>query len=57
MAYLRTPIMGDRVYGKPADRLYLHAASLEITVPGGTRQTFTVDTPEPFMRLFPEWQA
>jgi RluA family pseudouridine synthase len=37
MNYLGTPILGDRVYGNaPADtemRLYLHAHTLEITIP------------------------
>lgn len=48
MAHLGTPIHGDRVYGKPADRLYLHAAALEITIPGGKRRTFTAETPAEF---------
>ncbi|MDO4163223.1 MAG: pseudouridine synthase [Bacteroides sp.] len=30
---LHCPIMGDTLYGKPADRLYLHAESLELTHP------------------------
>lgn len=49
MQYLKTPIAGDRVYGgKPADRLYLHAESLEITLPGGERKTFSSQMPEEF---------
>lgn len=49
MQYLGTPIVGDRVYGgTPADRLYLHAKSLEVTIPGGERKVFTVDTPTEF---------
>lgn len=48
MSYISTPIVGDRVYGTPADRLYLHAASLEITIPQGDRRTFTADTPTSF---------
>ncbi len=49
MQYLGTPIVGDRVYGgTPADRLYLHARSLEVTIPGGDRKVFTVDTPAEF---------
>lgn len=48
MAYLGTPIRGDRVYGKQADRLYLHAASLEITIPEGDRKTFTAPVPDIF---------
>lgn len=51
MAYLNTPIHGDRVYGKVADRLYLHAHSLEITIPQSDRRTFTVLVPEEFSTL------
>lgn len=51
MAYLGTPIHGDRVYGKEADRLYLHAHSLEITIPQGDRQIFTADMPEEFRNI------
>ena len=49
MQYLNAPIVGDRVYGgKAADRLFLHAKSLEITLPGGDRQVFTADVPPEF---------
>ena len=48
MAYLKTPIHGDRVYGKAADRLYLHAHSLEITIPSGDRRVFQTPTPSEF---------
>lgn len=48
MAYLGTPIHGDRVYGVESDRLYLHAHSLEITIPTSNRQTFTAPTPPEF---------
>jgi len=54
MAYLGTPIVGDRVYGKPDERLYLHALSLEITIPGGIRKTFEAPLPDEFVRLFPK---
>lgn len=53
MKYLNTPIMGDKVYGKSADRLYLHAASLEITIPSGDRRTFEVPVPTEFTDFFP----
>lgn len=53
MKYLNTPIRGDRVYGKPADRLYLHAQSLEITLPTGVRETFTAPVPPEFHAPFP----
>ena len=48
MAYLGTPIVGDRVYGNPSDRLYLHATTLEITIPSGQRQTFASVVPNGF---------
>lgn len=50
MQYLGTAIVGDRVYGgAPADRLYLHAQSLEVTIPGGDRRTFVSDMPQEFL--------
>lgn len=54
MQYLGTPIHGDRVYGKPADRLYLHARKLEVTIPGGERKVFEAPLPSDFMALFPQ---
>ena len=53
MKYLGHPILGDVVYGgEKAERLYLHAGSLEITLPGGKRTVFTVPMPEEFNRVF-----
>lgn len=54
MGYLNTPILGDKIYGKAAKRLYLHAASLEITIPNGIRQTFTAPIPAEFKEYFPK---
>lgn len=49
MAYLGTPIVGDRVYGKEsADRMYLHAYKLEVTLPGGVRKVFEAPVPPEF---------
>lgn len=49
MQYVGTPIVGDRVYGgHAAPRLMLHAHQLEVTIPGGDRKVFTVDTPSEF---------
>lgn len=52
LKYLGTPIVGDRVYGsaKPdsTDRLYLHAKSLEITIPTSNRQVFETPLPPEF---------
>lgn len=53
LSYLGTPILGDVVYGKgEGERLYLHAAELEITLPGGERKTFKADLPEEFKNVF-----
>jgi len=52
MAYLRTPITGDRVYGKEADRLYLHAFRLEITIPTSDRRVFEAPVPASFTDKF-----
>ena len=51
LEYLGTPIVGDDIYdgGKsPIGRLALHARSLEITLPGGKRETFIAELPEDF---------
>ncbi len=54
MAYLNTPILGDRVYSKPnASRLMLHAHKLEITLPSGERKTFEAAVPKEFKDIFP----
>jgi 23S rRNA pseudouridine1911/1915/1917 synthase len=52
MRYINTPILGDKVYGKPADRLYLHAMSLEITIPVGERRIFEASIPSEFTDKF-----
>lgn len=54
MKYINTPIHGDKVYGKKADRLYLHAYSLEITIPNGDRRTFIAPVPDDFNNIFPD---
>jgi 23S rRNA pseudouridine1911/1915/1917 synthase len=46
------PIAGDEWYGgPPAERLYLHATSLEITLPKRLRQTFSAEVPASFAKL------
>lgn len=46
------PIVGDVLYdGKPADRLYLHAEQLEITLPNRQRMTFEAPLPETFRAI------
>ena len=61
MNYLGAPILGDRVYGdasKKADRMFLHAESLEITIPplksgeNSIRKIFTSELPEDFNQFF-----
>ncbi len=65
LKYLGTPILGDRLYGEPkinaklpakssADpepRLYLHAGSLEITIPDGKRKVFKSPIPPEFTEV------
>lgn len=57
LKYLGTPILGDPVYGEKPDhnsaaqRLFLHAHDLEITIPGkdgNQRKTFTAELPPEF---------
>ncbi|HVX24194.1 MAG TPA: RluA family pseudouridine synthase [Candidatus Saccharimonadales bacterium] len=46
LSQLGYPIVGDVLYGGPeADRLYLHAESLELTLPNRDRKVFTAPTP------------
>lgn len=54
MKYINNPIVGDKVYGKAADRLYLHAASLEITIPVSDRHVFEAPIPKEFIDKFPQ---
>ena len=47
--HISHPIIGDVLYGgKNAERMYLHAKSLEITVPGGKRMVFDTALPDKF---------
>ncbi len=49
LTQLGHPILGDELYGgPPAGRLFLHAESLELTLPDRTRKTFTVPVPAEF---------
>lgn len=46
------PIVGDTFYaGPPAERLYLHATSLEITLPKSERKVFEAPVPVEFNRI------
>lgn len=52
LKYLGHPIVGDTIYdGEPADRLYLHAERLEITLPNHTRSTFEAPLPAEFRAI------
>lgn len=54
MAYIGTPIVGDRLYGSeksPIGRLCLHAKELEITVPVSQRRTFEATPPADFEKF------
>lgn len=55
LQYINTPILGDRVYGRASsgDRLYLHAHSLEITIPTSKREIFIAPVPKEFTKHFP----
>ena len=56
MQYVNAPILGDRIYGtiKKAERLFLHAHGLEITIPDAKRMTFTAPIPTDFETYFPK---
>lgn len=49
MAHFGHPIIGDTLYGGPeAERLYLHACSLELTLPNRERKIFEAPLPDSF---------
>jgi 23S rRNA pseudouridine1911/1915/1917 synthase len=49
LEHLHHPIIGDTLYGgRPAERLFLHAKELEITLPNRQRKTFEVPVPPEF---------
>ncbi len=51
LEYIKHPIVGDTFYdGRPAERLFLHAHQLEITLPNRERVIFTSNTPEIFFK-------
>lgn len=48
MRYIGTPIVGDELYGSPnkmLGRMFLHAASLELTLPSRERKVFEAPLP------------
>jgi 23S rRNA pseudouridine1911/1915/1917 synthase len=49
LTHFKHPIVGDTLYGgRPAERLYLHAAELELTLLDRTRQVFKAPLPDEF---------
>lgn len=60
LAYIGTPIVGDRLYGSeksPIGRLCLHAKELEITIPVSQRRTFEAAPPDDFQTFIDEISA
>ena len=52
MKQIGHPIVGDSLYGgEVADRLYLHALSLELTLPSRGRKVFTAPLPTSFKQF------
>ncbi len=52
---LKHPIVGDTLYnGEPAERLFLHALSLEITLPSRERKVFDAPLPAEFSKQMQE---
>ncbi|HXE09817.1 MAG TPA: RluA family pseudouridine synthase [Verrucomicrobiae bacterium] len=52
LSHIGHPILGDELYGgPPAERLFLHAHSLELTLPNRQRKTFTIPTPTTFKKM------
>ncbi len=52
LAKLKHPIVGDILYnGEPAERLYLHALNLELTLPSRERKIFNSPLPSSFKEI------
>jgi len=56
LAHIGHPIYGDRLYGHAAERLFLHALSLELTLPDGQTKKFVAELPEEFSKKMDEHQ-
>lgn len=54
MAHIGTPIVGDKVYGKPDTRMMLHAYKLELSLPSGKSKEFISKPPSNFYDKFPD---
>jgi 23S rRNA pseudouridine1911/1915/1917 synthase len=54
--HLGHPILGDTLYGgKPAERLFLHARELEITLPNRERTVFSAPLPVQFKKTMKQY--
>lgn len=51
LAHISHPILGDPLYGKSDARLYLHSYQLSLTLPNGTKKTFTSQAPTSFEKV------
>jgi RluA family pseudouridine synthase len=51
LAHISHPILGDPLYGKSDARLYLHSRQLSLTLPNGTKKTFTSPAPTSFEKV------
>lgn len=52
LTHLKQPIVGDTLYGgQMADRLFLHAQQLELTLPNRERKVFTAPLPAEFTQI------
>jgi 23S rRNA pseudouridine1911/1915/1917 synthase len=49
--YAGHPIVGDHLYGHAGEHLYLHAKSLELTLPSAGRRVFTAQPPDYFVKF------
>lgn len=50
-AHLGHPIVGDHMYGKSGERMFLHAHQLELTLPNRERRVFEAAVPPAFVTL------
>ncbi len=53
LRYIDAPIVGDRVYGKAGQRMFLHAYRLSIATAVGKNKTFVAPVPAEFRDEFP----
>lgn len=58
LSHQNHPIVGDFMYGgAKADRLYLHALSLTLTLPNGELKSFTAELPDEFTKKLESGKA